>query len=145
ASTFRTRAALQAEILALRHQLAVLQKNAPRRLRLHRCDRLLWLCCTDAGPVGDDVSRWFSPTRSSVGTAKFSPGIGPGNRAAIPAGQKLRRTLHNYFAYYQWSRTHLALGKDAPESRAVEPPEQGRVVAIPQAGGFHHRYQRRAA
>ena len=43
ASTFRTRAALQAEILALRHQLAVFQKNAPRRLRLHRCDRLLWV------------------------------------------------------------------------------------------------------
>src|ERR1035441_8449224 len=43
ASSFRTRAALQAEILALRHQLAVLQKNAPRRLRLHRCDRLLWV------------------------------------------------------------------------------------------------------
>ena len=35
ASSFRTRAALQAEILALRHQLAVFQKNAPRRLRLH--------------------------------------------------------------------------------------------------------------
>ena len=31
ASSFRTRAALQAEILALRHQLAVFQKNAPRR------------------------------------------------------------------------------------------------------------------
>ena len=31
ASSFRTRAALQTEILALRHQLAVLQKNAPRR------------------------------------------------------------------------------------------------------------------
>jgi hypothetical protein len=43
ASTFRTRAALQAEILALRHQLAVFQKNAPRRLRLHRCDQLLWV------------------------------------------------------------------------------------------------------
>jgi len=43
ASSFRTRAALQAEILALRHQLAVFQKNAPRRLRLHRCDRLLWV------------------------------------------------------------------------------------------------------
>ena len=43
ASTFRTRTALQAEILALRHQLAVFQKNAPRRLRLHRCDRLLWV------------------------------------------------------------------------------------------------------
>src|SRR5207302_10940369 len=43
ASSFRTRAALQAEILALRHQLAVLQKNAPRRLRFHRCDRFLWV------------------------------------------------------------------------------------------------------
>src|SRR5437016_10374987 len=29
--------------------------------------------------------------------------------------------------------THLALGQDAPEPRAVEP--QGRVVAIPQVGG----------
>ena len=35
ASSFRTRAALQAEILALRHQLAVFQKNVPGRL-LHR-------------------------------------------------------------------------------------------------------------
>ena len=43
ASSFRTRAALQAEILALRHQMAVFQKNAPRRLRLQRCDRLLWV------------------------------------------------------------------------------------------------------
>jgi putative transposase len=59
--------------------------------------------------------------------------------------RSLRRTLHSYFAYYQRSRTHLALGKDAPEPRAVEPPEQGRVVAIPQVGGLHHRYQRRAA
>jgi len=32
-----------------------------------------------------------------------------------------------------------------PEPRGVEPPEQGRVVAIPQVGGLHHRYQRRAA
>jgi len=31
ASSFRTHAALQAEILALRHQLAVFQKNAPGR------------------------------------------------------------------------------------------------------------------
>jgi len=40
ASSFRTRAALQTEILALRHQLAVFQNNAPHRLRLHRGDRL---------------------------------------------------------------------------------------------------------
>ena len=59
--------------------------------------------------------------------------------------RSLRRALHNYFAYYQRLRTHLALGKDAPELRTVEPPEQGRVVAIPQVGGLHHRYQRQAA
>ena len=44
----------------------------------------------------------------------------------------LRRTLKNYFAYHQRSRTHLALAKDAPESRVVEKPESGRIVAIPQ-------------
>ena len=43
ASSFRTRAALQAEILALRHQLAVLHKNSPRSVRLQRSDRLLWV------------------------------------------------------------------------------------------------------
>jgi hypothetical protein len=52
---FRTGAALQAEILALRHQLVV--------------------------------------TPSSVGTAELSPGIGPGNPAAFPEGQKLRPTF----------------------------------------------------
>jgi hypothetical protein len=41
ASSFRTRAALQTEILALRHQLTVLQKNAPPRLRFQRSDRLI--------------------------------------------------------------------------------------------------------
>jgi putative transposase len=43
ASSFRTRSALQAEILALRHQLAVFQNNVPGRLRLNHGDRLLWI------------------------------------------------------------------------------------------------------
>ena len=42
-SSLRTRAELEAEIIALRHQLAVLQQAAPRRLRLSRADRLLWV------------------------------------------------------------------------------------------------------
>lgn len=33
----------------------------------------------------------------------------------------LRRRLRSYFRYYHASRTHLALDKDAPEPRAVEP------------------------
>jgi hypothetical protein len=43
------------------------------------------------------------------------------------------------------SRTHLWLDKDAPEPRPVQPPDAGRVVAIPRIGGFHDRYERRAA
>src|SRR5207248_7756083 len=57
----------------------------------------------------------------------------------------LRRRLHSYLRYYHGSRTHLALEKDAPQPRAVEPPELGRVVALPHVGGLHHRYVRRAA
>src|SRR5216683_6317994 len=57
----------------------------------------------------------------------------------------LRRRLRSYFRYYHSSRTHLALEKDAPEPRAVEPPEDGRVVALPHVGGRHHRYFRHAA
>ena len=38
----RSRAALQLEVLALRHQLQVLQRSRPRRLRLAKADRWLW-------------------------------------------------------------------------------------------------------
>jgi transposase InsO family protein len=57
----------------------------------------------------------------------------------------LRRTLNSYFDYYHRSRTHLSLGKDSPEPRAIQPPGMGSVVAVPQVGGLHHRYERRAA
>jgi len=39
----RGRAALQAEILALRHQLLVLQRSNRQRLRLNAADRLFWV------------------------------------------------------------------------------------------------------
>ena len=57
----------------------------------------------------------------------------------------LRRIVSSYFQYYEHSRTHLALEKDAPESRAIQPPAEGVVVELPQVGGLHHRYERRAA
>jgi putative transposase len=57
----------------------------------------------------------------------------------------LRRILTRYFAYYQRARTHLALDKDAPDGRPIERPALGTVVSIPEVGGLHHRYVRRAA
>jgi putative transposase len=57
----------------------------------------------------------------------------------------LRNILTAYFAYYHHTRTHLALTKDAPDGRPVEPPEMGKVMPIREVGGLHHRYVRRAA
>ena len=42
-------------------------------------------------------------------------------------------------------KTHLSLAKDAPATRVVQGPEAGEIVEIPQLGGLHHRYERRAA
>jgi putative transposase len=41
--SLRDRAALQLEILALRHQLHVLNRSRPQRLRLTQADRMLWV------------------------------------------------------------------------------------------------------
>ena len=41
-SVFRSRAALQVEILALRHQIGVLRRSAKKRPKLTVADRLLW-------------------------------------------------------------------------------------------------------
>jgi transposase InsO family protein len=57
----------------------------------------------------------------------------------------LKGILKTYFEYYEHSRTHLSLEKDAPSSRAVQTREVGRVIQIAQVGGLHHRYERRAA
>jgi transposase InsO family protein len=57
----------------------------------------------------------------------------------------LRRILTSYFQYYHRSRTHLSLGKDSPEPRSIQSQEMGRVVAVPQMGGLHYRFERRAA
>jgi len=32
--------------------------------------------------------------------------------------------------------------KDPPETRIIEPPDKGTIVAIPRLGGLHHRYVR---
>ena len=42
----------------------------------------------------------------------------------------------SYFEYYEQSRTHLSLDKDAPLTRAIHPPEMGRVIELPQVEGF---------
>jgi hypothetical protein len=59
--------------------------------------------------------------------------------------RSLHRHLQAFVEYYHRSRVHLALNKDAPEPRPIEPPESGRIISVPVLGGLHHRYERRAA
>jgi transposase InsO family protein len=62
------------------------------------------------------------------------------NHYIILNGRHLKRTLSSYFRYYHQSRTHLSLDKECPFPRAVL--NVGKIVAIPQLGGLHHRYER---
>jgi putative transposase len=57
----------------------------------------------------------------------------------------VRRILARYFSYYHQARTHLSFDKDAPDCRPIEPPGLGKIIPIPEVGGLHHRYVRRAA
>ena len=52
----------------------------------------------------------------------------------------LRKILTLYASYYNQSRTHLSLRKDAPMGRAVQ--RYGPIVATPVLAGLHHRYLR---
>jgi putative transposase len=65
------------------------------------------------------------------------------NHVIVLNENHLRRILKSYFSYYHGSRTQLSLCKDAPEPRAKQPPEDGRVIEITEVGGLHHRYDRR--
>jgi putative transposase len=188
-SSIRSRADLQLEILAVRHQLQVLERTGPR-VRLTRPDRLLWVW----------LSRVWQGWRSAVVIVKpatvltwhrrgfrllwtwksrHRPGrsaVPPGVRALIRTMSKAnplwgaprihgelaklgidvsQATVAKYMARRQrppsqtWrtflSRTHLSLAKDSPHPRSISSPTVGPVVAIPQVGGLHHRYDRRAA
>ena len=59
--------------------------------------------------------------------------------------RQLRRVLSSYFQYHHQTRTHLSLDKDCPEPRPVHAPAAGNIIAFPEVGGLHHRYERRAA
>jgi transposase InsO family protein len=52
----------------------------------------------------------------------------------------LRHVLLSYMDYYNGTRTHLSLNKDAPISRAAE--AAGRILSYSILGGLHHQYAR---
>ena len=67
------------------------------------------------------------------------------NHVVVLGQRHLRWLLRGYFRCYHEFRTHLSLGKDAPDPRPIQTIDSGSIVAIPDVGGLHHHYERRAA
>jgi transposase InsO family protein len=57
----------------------------------------------------------------------------------------LRRLLTGYFHYYHRWRTHRALDMDCPLPRPIQRPGDDSIREVPEVGGLHHHYERRAA
>jgi hypothetical protein len=55
----------------------------------------------------------------------------------ISGERHLRRILTLYSLYYNETRTHLGLGKDAPLRRSVQ--RSGSIIVTPILSGLHHR------
>ena len=52
----------------------------------------------------------------------------------------LRGVLAAYARYYNETRTHLALNKDAPFGRLIQ--QAGTITGVPHLGGLHHSFVR---
>jgi len=62
------------------------------------------------------------------------------NQTLILGEKHLRRVLAGYADYYNRTRPHLTLRKDASLRRSVQP--FGSIVADPVLMGLHHQYVR---
>jgi hypothetical protein len=118
----RSRASLHLEILALRHQLAVVNRTRRPRLRLTATDRVLW--------------AWLSRTWRDWQSALHM--VQPDTVVAWHRRRVVRDVLH---AFAHPSRA----GEGLPGVAALQSPSAGRIVATPEVGGLHHRYDRTAA
>ena len=67
------------------------------------------------------------------------------NHAIVLNERHLCRVLQSYSDYYHAWRVHRSLDMDAPKPRLVQPPELGPIRKLPEVGGLHHHYERRAA
>jgi hypothetical protein len=58
---------------------------------------------------------------------------------------RIGHTLSSYVQYYHRTRTHFSLDMDCPQTRSISQPTASKIIAFPEVGGLHHRYERRAA
>jgi hypothetical protein len=95
---FRSRAALEAEIVVLRHQLNVLRRKSPKRLAFGNIDRLVFAGLYRVAPGALDALKILKPQTVIRWHRAVSEPIGAGNPDRAVAGQRHRRTFASSFA-----------------------------------------------
>jgi hypothetical protein len=98
AGLFRSRAALQFEILVFRHQLNVLRRKSPKRVAIGNIDRLVFCGLYRLSPKVLDALKILQPETVICWHRAGSERIGAGNRDRAAAGQRRRRTSANSFS-----------------------------------------------
>src|SRR6266853_2386471 len=127
ASFFKPRTKLVAEILVLRQQLNVLRRQV---------SKLPQLSNTGDKPTAPR-SPWQNPyVERLIGTIRREFLV----HMIVFGEAHLRRILGRYAAYYNESRIHRSLDKDAPFHRTIE--RFGVITSQPVLGGLHHQYCR---
>ena len=92
---FRTQSDNQLEILALRHQIAVLQRKTPKP-KLKSADRRLWAWLSQYWPRWRSALLLVKRPPSSTGTVAGSVGTGPGRSDTdMLEGQAFRKKHGN--------------------------------------------------
>lgn len=130
-SSVRSRLELETEILALRHQLAVLQRQAPRRPRLSDTDRLLWVLLSRLWPnwrrtvqivTPDTVVRWHRRGFARYWRWRSRPRR-TGRPAVAVAVRELIRQMHAANSLWGAPRIHgelLKLGFTVSQSTVAK-------------------------
>ena len=96
--------------------------------------------CTGAGRLFAGKSSRGGVLSSTISTADPTLRRGWLDHVLIVGEQHPRRMLASYSSYYNESRAHLALEKDAPLRRAIQ--RCGAIITTPILSGLHHRYVR---
>src|SRR5262249_17992490 len=137
-SGLRSRAALQLELIALRHQLQVLNRSRPRRLQLATADRCFWALLSRSWPAWrtalvivkpETVIAWHRQGFRLFWTGKSRRRIG---RPTLPADVRaLIRTMSEANPLWGAPRIHgelLKLGIDVSQATVTK------YIVLP-----HHR------
>lgn len=116
---FRTRALLEAENLALRHQLNVLRRRSPKRAVFSNFDRLFFVCLYRLAPRILDALAIVEPETV------------------------IRWHRAGFRTFWRWRSRRRAgrpLAKDSPFPRSVQ--AVGSIFSVPILGGLHQHYVR---